>query len=262
MTICIGAISDNKDIIAITDRKITVNPGVNSAYEITENKKAVQLTENCVALFAGNIANANSILNDAISKIKPNDSVQTIGTKIQNAHNEKLRTEIDQQILQKYGLDLTSFSAQQRLLDPTFVTTTIQTINQGNLGVEILIVGKDSDVPRLIKMALDGSLEDGSHAGQMTIGSGSGHAQLSLIESEVHAGITGERLVYAIIKAKKRAEYDPNVGHMSELLIINDGIHFVADAVVDKIWEEYDKSTEEIEKTIDKSRLVMQELIK
>ena len=62
MTICIAAISENEDILAIADKKLTSNHGVTSGYEISENKKIVELTSRCVAMFAGNVVNANELL--------------------------------------------------------------------------------------------------------------------------------------------------------------------------------------------------------
>jgi 20S proteasome alpha/beta subunit len=261
MTICIAVIAENTDIIGITDKKFTVNHGVTSAFEITDNKKAVQLTPHCVALFAGNIVNANQLLSSAKKKITDTDSVENVALKIQQVHNDRFKEEVNQQILSKYSLDIDTFNSQQRTLDATFVSTTIETISKSNLGVEILIIGKDKDVPRLIKMSINGALEDDTSSGYVCIGSGSGHAQLSLIESGCHSGMTKESAIYSIIKAKNKAEYDPNVGKMSAMVLIDKKIRFTEDAIVKKLWEEYSKAVNKITGINEQSSTIMKGLL-
>jgi 20S proteasome alpha/beta subunit len=260
MTICIAVIADNKDVIAIADKKLTLNHGLTSVYEISENKKIVQLTPKCVAMFAGNVVAANEILKLAKKTIQATDDVSGVAHKISNAYAEKLREAIDTQILQKYSLDLDKFNAQQRVLDPTFVGSVIETINNASLGVEILVVGKDGERPQLFKMLQNGAIEDGTPIGYACIGSGASHANLSLIESEAHAAHDRGSIIYALIKAKKKAEFDPNVGHMSSMVLVNDGVQFVDDSIVEDLWKEYDKSVISISRITKKSSIIMKGL--
>ena len=257
MTVCIAAISKKEDVLAVADKKLTNSGGVTSVYEISENKKIVQMTPNCIALFAGAITEANQILKLAQTTIGPADTIADIANKIQAAYTQRLQDAINKQVLQKFGLDINTFMSQQRMLDPTFVSSTIETLNSANLGVEILITGKDSNGPQIFKMNVMGVLEDTTPLGYACIGSGSSHANLSLIESESHANLDKAALVYAVMKAKKRAEYDPNVGHMSSMVLINDTIHFIEDDVIEKLWKEHDRAAKSISKIADKSSIIM-----
>lgn len=261
MTVCIAAITENKDIVAIADKKLTQSLGATTVYEITENKKIIQLNDTSFAMLAGGIVNANAILKIAISDIAVTDDVATCAAKVQKAYFEKLADAIDIEILRKHGLDLETFKTQQTILEPTFVRSVIENINQANLGVEIIIAGKNGESPELYVVNVNGVLDDFTPIGYAYVGSGSSHANLSLIESEVHPGKTKAGLLYAIIKAKKKAEYDPNVGHMSSLVTYDDDIKFIDDDVIENLWSEYDDSANVISESVNTSSDRMKELV-
>ncbi len=247
MTVCIAAIYDNENIAAVADKRLTINTGVTSTYEINENKKIVKLTDSCIALFAGNVANASEVLKKVIPKIDDGDSVEMIAKKLIEVSIDCYNFIIESQLLSKYGLTLKTFSEQQKDLDPTFVTTTIQTIDQNNLGIEILVVGKDGDTPQLLKIGLNNALSDESSIGYAYIGSGSGHANSSLIESECHPTVTMDTALHAIVRAKRKAEYDPHVGEKSDIVILSESVDFIDDSNVKKIFQTYDKSQIEVD---------------
>ncbi len=259
MTICIAAISENQSILAISDKKLTSNHGVTSGYQISENKKIVELNSRCVALFAGDIVNANEVLALAKLSIKADDSVADVADKIKFSYAQRLRTAINDEILSKYGLDIDSFNAQQRTLDPIFVNSVMETINnpQNNLGIEVIIAGKDRSGPHLHKVMHPGTVSDQTPIGYVCVGSGSSHANLSLIESHSHSGMDAGDLTYAILKAKKKAEYDPNVGDMSTLVSIEKEVTWIVDDKLEKLWKDYDKSVKDITAKIKETSIVM-----
>lgn len=261
MTVGIAAISENQDIIALADKKYTTSMGITAGYELSENKKIVQLTPKCIALFAGDIQAANEILKVAKTSIQPADSVREVADKINQAFNKKFIEAINIQILQQYGLDINSFNAQQRTLDTTFVSTIMQAIANAKLGVSVIITGKDGDGPQIYVLQGKSGAIDATPIGYAAIGSGAAHATLSLIESECHAGMVAESLLYAMINAKKHAEYDPHVGHMSTLVRINDKVEFIDDKVLDEIWKVYEKSRKSISVITKRSSKIMKEKV-
>jgi 20S proteasome alpha/beta subunit len=244
MTICIAAISDAKDIFTIADKMFTNSQGVTSGYQINENKKIVAVGDTCVAMFAGNIVNANEVLSLAKGTIETADSIKTIAEKIKIAYSLRLRTAINDEILSKYGLDIDSFNAQQKLLDPTFISSVINTIDHPNstLDIQIIIAGKDKDGPQLYKVSHPGTISNETPIGYSSIGSGSSHASLSLIDSQVHPGIKFDALTYAMLRAKRKAEYDPNVGVMSAIALITKRVEWLDNAMIGLLWKVYESS--------------------
>lgn len=261
MTICIAAITESKDIVSIADKMVTLTSGVVSTYEINENQKIVELGKDTVAMFAGNILNANEILQAAKTKIKNTDSVAVITTKIQEAYVEKIRSEVDAQILGKFGLTVETFMQQQQTLDQGFVNNTIQVIAGADLGVEIIVAGKDTQGAHLFKITNPGAVENYNPIGYVCIGSGSNHATLSLIESEYHPDARAENALYAIIKAKKKAEYDPGVGEMSTMVNITDQVSFLDDKIVKDLWKEFESSLEKTSIIAQTSSTIMKGII-
>ncbi len=260
MTVCIAAICDNDKIIGIADKKLTVNSGVVSAYDLNENKKIVQLTKNCTALFAGNVQNAHEVLKKVKPQINTNDTVESIAKKVVNVCTEVYNYLVESQLLGQYGLNLKTFNAQQKSLDNTFVSTTVQTISQNNLGIEILVIGKDKGVPQIIKIGLGNSFVDETPLGYSCIGSGADHARLSLIESACHPSVTFDNALYAVARAKRKAEADPNVGEKSDIVLIDKSVQLIEDKLVKSVFVKYDESLEEIQSISDNTSKKMGEV--
>ena len=68
MTICIGAICENKYVVMATDRMITVRMP-NIEYEQSGITKAVEITPTCLAATAGSALAFTPVLRDAINEI-------------------------------------------------------------------------------------------------------------------------------------------------------------------------------------------------
>ena len=261
MTICIAAINDNEDIVAIADNKFTVQLPVVSGYEINENKKIVEVGKQTIALFAGHIVNANGILDEAKKHITPESSVAEIASRIKEAYQAFLNRAINDEVLSKYGLTLTTFNQQQQTLEATFVKSVFEIINQANLGVEIIVAGKDENGPQIYKILNPGAMSNETAIGYSTVGSGSHHANLSLIESKQHQACKFETTLYSVVNAKKHAELDPNVGDMSTLVLVNSGIDWVDKQKLDKIIKEYASSVKSIADITKKSSTIMKGIL-
>jgi len=261
MTICVAGICESKNIIAVADKKLTINRGVTSVSDISENKKIVKLSDSVVALFAGNITNANQVLNRALSMIQAGDDIPTITKKIHKALTEELIQQINLQVLAKFNLDLDTFNAQQKNFDQGFLNSVITTIDQYNLGIEIIIAGKDGDGPQIFVIGVDSSVVDMTPIGYATIGSGSSHANFSLIESECHPAMVHAKLLHAMVKAKRKAEYDPNVGDKSDVVIINDKVDILGDNKVKALFKKFDESKAQHNNIDDKLSRDLEEII-
>lgn len=250
MTVCIGLISGKK-IYGIADKKLThTNGSMTSGFQVSENKKIIKLSDNSFAMFAGHVVNANEVLNMAQSKISKNDSVYDVAEHVKASYAERFRRAINEEILGKVNLDIDSFNQQQSTLNETFVMNTLQTINNPatNLGIEIIVAGKIGDTPKLLKIIHPGTIIDETPLGYSSIGSGSSHASLSLMDSEHTSATSEDEAIYALLKAKRRAEYDPNVGDLSCLFVIDAEVQEVDVATCDELMAQYDKSMTEIKK--------------
>lgn len=264
MTICIAAITDNNKIIAITDKMVTIGMPVATRYEISENNKAIKLNDKCIALFAGNVVYANEILENAKTKISalttPNPSVLEIANLMKASYFEYWSKQLDNQLFQRYSLNLATFMQNQRNLNDDLVKKVNEILANANLGVDILVAGIDT-APHIFYIGNPGTLTSLDGIGYALIGSGSQHAQLSLVESEYHAGILQKNGLYALLEAKRRAEYDPGVGQLCDIVIIDGNFNKLASAKVKAIMKEFSKSARSIKSSKEKSATKIQRLI-
>ncbi len=261
MTICIAAISNNNKIIAITDKMITLGGGVATRYEISENNKAIKLTNKSIALFAGNVLSANEILEIAKTKISAtNTKIEDIANLMKDSYFEYWTKQLDNQLFKRYSLTLATFMQNQKTLNDDLVKQINEILANTNLGVEILVAGVDT-APHLFFIGNPGTILSLDGIGYALIGSGSQHAQLSLIENEYSGGISEQNGLYALLEAKKRAEYDPGVGQLCDIVIIDSGFNKLPLAKVDKITKEFNKSTKALKKTKEKNAVKVHKLI-
>lgn len=262
MTICIGAISENKLIVAITDKMLTLsNPAMTTKYEISENNKAIQLDEKTVALFAGDVIQGNEILSKV--KVKLNSQVKNtldIANTVQEIYREQWKYVIESNLLSRYNLTIDLFIANQARLDPDLVKRVNNIIGEFNLGVEIIVAGIEPQ-PQLYLISNPGTITSYNSIGYVCTGSGSQHATLSLIESEYNGSASIGQAVYSLMEAKKRAEFDPGVGQLCDILVINDKCNKATDDKIKKIAQEHGKSLLKIKKIITNSSQKMSKLI-
>ncbi len=243
MTICIAGIAENKKIVACTDKMLTIEAPVKTAFEITENNKAIKLADKVVAMFAGDVLKANAVLKLAKTNIQnANTSTEKVAEIVEKAYKEQWVSDIENALLQRFGLDRKTFVNKQKELDPELVKGVNNLIGNYNLGVEIIVAGVDTDEPHMFKILNPGMKQAQDPIGYCCIGSGTQHATFSLIESEYNPSFDEAKSVHSILQAKKRAQYDPGVGELTDIVIINDNYAKIEQEKIKKIDENYSKS--------------------
>lgn len=248
MTICIAGITENRKVVAFTDKMLTLGAPVKTAFEITENSKAIKLGDKVVAMFAGDVLKANSILNRAKTKIQnSNTGTEKIAEIVKDAYKEQWVNDIEEALLHRFGLDRKSFINKQKELEPELVKNINNTIGNYNLGVEIIIAGVDTDTsPHIFKLENPGIMQNHDSIGYCCIGSGTQHATFSLIESEYNPAFDEAKSVHTILQAKKRAQYDPGVGELTDIVLINDSYIKLDDDKIKQIDTAYSDSVKVI----------------
>lgn len=248
MTICIAGIAENKKIIAVTDRMLTIGAPVRTAFEIGANDKAIKIGNKVIALFAGDVIKANTILKKAKILIGNNldQSVEKMAEIVQEAFKKQFIEDVEDGLLSKWGLDRTKFVNKQKELDEELVRNINQTIANYKIDVQIIIAGMTVAEPHIFRIESPGIITVHDSLGYCCIGSGSQHATFSLIESEYNPSFIEEKGVHAIIQAKKRAQYDPGVGNMTDIVLINDSYVKLEEDKIEKIDQILENSGEKI----------------
>lgn len=243
MTICIAGISENKKIVAFTDKMLTIGAPVKTAFEITENNKAIKLADKVVAMFAGDVLKANAILKLAKAGIQnSNTGVETVADIVQKSYKEQWVKDIEDALLQRFGLDRTKFVNKQKELDPELVKNINNTIGNYNMDVQIIVAGIEKTEPHIFKIENPGIKQSHDSIGYCCIGSGTQHATFSLIESQYNPNFLEAKSVYSILQAKKRAQYDPGVGQLTDIVLINDEYVKIEEGKIKLVDETYNSS--------------------
>lgn len=222
MTVCLAAIyGKNKGIVAIADKMFTSAPGILTVHEVNENNKITKLTKNSVAMMAGNVTNASSIITQLIDGISESDSIEEIANKAGSIYQMHYRKAIEDNALSRWGLSLEDFMDKQRNLDADLVSKLNRTIAEASLEVDMIIAGCDKNEPSIYIVSNPGTVNCLDSTGIAYVGSGSAHASLSAVDSHYQKSDDLGKTLYMAFKAKKKAEYDPNVGKYTSVCIIN-----------------------------------------
>lgn len=247
MTICIAAISENNKIVAVTDRMLTLQEPVTTTFEIAENNKAIELNESVIALFSGDVIHANEILTRAKNKLKeatpPPTTTKQIAEIVNGAFTEHWETIITNFLMRRFKITFQQFMHNQGSFDADLVKQINQFITKFQIGVEIIVAGKHGEEQEAHIYTMDsmGTVISFDSTGYATIGSGSRHATFSLIESEISKNNTITHSLHALLKAKTRAEYDPGVGRLCDILTIDTTIKRYNQQECDKLLKVFNE---------------------
>ena len=113
----------------------------------------------------------------------------------------------------------------------------------------------------LYTMDHSGSVVSQDSIGYACIGSGSRHATLSLIESEISSQTSQSESLLSLLKAKSRAEYDPGVGSLCDIVIVKDGAYSQkTQDEIDAILREFKKHQNRLKKSEQKVATALESL--
>lgn len=260
MTICIAAISENDKIVAVTDRMFTLQQPVATTYEITENNKAIELTDSVIALFAGDVIHANAILQRARNNLNNANPAPTttkeIAEIVNKSYSEYWESVVTNVLMRQYQITFQQFMHNQGSFDVDLVKKLNDFIGKIVFNIEIIVAGKHSDETESHVYSMDsaGTVTSNSSTGYACIGSGSKHATFSLIESEINKTMSITETLHNLLKAKTRAEYDPGVGKLCDIVVIDGNIKRYNQIGRDKILKIFEECRTQ-HKALDKKTL-------
>ncbi|OGJ21951.1 MAG: hypothetical protein A3J60_02165 [Candidatus Pacebacteria bacterium RIFCSPHIGHO2_02_FULL_46_9] len=244
MTICIAAISEKKKVVSITDKMLTLEEPVRTTYEISDNNKVIPLNDTVVALFAGDVIHANEILELAKQNLVALTpvSVREIAEIVNQAFSQYWENLINNFLQRRFKISHQQFMHNQGSFDGDLVKQISQIIAGTKIGVEIVVAGVHGEDENAHIFTMDhmGTVVSQDPIGYACIGSGSRHATLSLIESEISNQTVEEETLFALLKAKRRAEYDPGVGKLCDIVVVRDSVVKFTEAQVKQATTDFD----------------------
>jgi len=243
MTICLGAICDNKkQIILASDRMITVGFPFNIEFE-PSIAKSEKVTEKCMVLTAGSALASTDLFRNVRTNLAniSNPTVPQIVNEIKNEFIKQRLKRAEELHLKPLNLDFLTFYQNIKNLPPEFWMPIASKIERERYPLEILLCGIGTDGEAHIYTVLDPGIADCLDSiGFSAIGTGTPHALSTFTYYLYVPAFSREKSLYILYTAKKNAERAPGVGNQSNIWIINDsGIKELTQEQINKLDELY-----------------------
>lgn len=171
-----------------------------------------------------------------------------VANKVNEAYAEYWDSVVSNYLKLRYKIDLATFMQNQKAFDEALIKQVNEFASKFAIDVQILVAGIDTE-PRIYYIDNAGSVFEQTAVGYACIGSGQTHALLSMVESEYNSSFTKPKSIYALLEAKKRAEYDPAVGKNCDLAIIDASFKKYDGAVVEQLTKIFDRSRASMNKS-------------
>jgi len=232
VTICVATMSLLKAadqnvgwvIVGASDRMITAG---DTQFEPPQTK-ITQLTNSIVVMTAGDTATQTEILYqiqaDVTKRIISDPTnwwpVKDVAELYVRYYKETKLKRAENAILAPLGLDRVSFLARQAQMADHLVTDLAkELINFDDLDVEAIVTGIDPTGPH-IYVVEDGYLSCEDTAGFAAIGVGYWHANSELMAQGYTKFRQLPEAIFLTLAAKKRAEFAPGVGKLTDMFSI------------------------------------------
>lgn len=110
--------------------------------------------------------------------------------------------------------------------------------------VDAIVSGIDNTGPHIYFIEANGSIKYYDEAGLSSAGSGKWHAEEAILKIEHTRRASFKNTLFRVYKAKKFAEYDPNVGKETDVFIISNdySVNILSEDAIkrlDEIYEDY-----------------------
>ena len=242
MTICIGILCDNsKKAIMISDKMITM-PMLSQEFE-HETPKMAKLNNTCIAISAGDALTPVELFDHVTKDIRgiANPKVKEIVDKIKICYANLRKKFIEEEFLNSRGFTISSFYSRMSELSPQIAIPIDNKIVEYDLGVDIVLGGKDDEGAHIYLIANPGIARCFNGMGYVAVGSGMPHSLHSFITNNYNPDISFKEALFLAYEAKRLAERAPGVGKKTDIWIINEnGIKDVSPIVLKELEEIYE----------------------
>jgi hypothetical protein len=217
MTVCIVASYNNgKGFVLASDQMLTLHYPMAYEYENEEFEKISKLSgkADIYCLSAGNAIFASEIIEETKQQVEKDSisSIILVAQKLRDIFkNYRLKRLVSNE-LETRGLSLEGYYKGHKVLLPDIVAIIDKTFRTYNLGVEFIVVGKDTSGCHIYTITHPGDIYCNDSIGYATIGIGAPHVMYYMIEKKYRKSANKKAVSKLVDEAKKRAEVAPGVG--------------------------------------------------
>lgn len=251
VTLCMAAIcrdGDRPQAVVAADRMVTLGGFIE--FEHTVPKMAYPAPF-AIAMIAGDTLLGTRLARRVAAEFDgAAPQVADIAAQLAGRYVEMRRSELEHQILNLRGLDLSMYYGAHQGLNPQVTMMLDQQMAQFNLGIELLVAGVDVDGAHIFSVNNPGQ-PDHQHdvIGYAAIGSGGIHALQAMIGYRHSPATPLRETVFQVYASKRRAEVAPGVGLDTDMAIVTGtDVKFLDPPTLEKLAKMYDnhgRTTEE-----------------
>lgn len=217
MTICIAALyGDAEGCILCSDQMTTARIPIAYEFESDEVSKIVKAGDKLTtyALIAGDVLFSYEVIQEARKNYESVGitAVSGLAESFRQSYQLIRRTRIIRSELEPRGLDIDSYYKNHQKLLQNVVITIDKIFKEANMGVDLIIAGKEDSKCSIYTIANPGQIVCNDPIGYSAIGTGAPHAVYYLIESGYKKSLDRESVEKLVIAAKKRAQVAPGIG--------------------------------------------------
>jgi hypothetical protein len=253
VTICIGAITSELDVLLVTDAMFTLWGGAYSTD--TQSPKFRPIHRDWFAMFSGeNVNHAIAVLarvNDTIVESGLEETAfnrEQIHKIIREAYQAERRQRATDLLLSPYGLKMEDFLANgHNIFSDSEFSVIQQGIEMSRLECELLICGFYRGFrPHIFSVVDPGIVEDHDGIGFWIIGSGSNLALASLALRKHSPALPTESTVFHVCEAKFAAESAIGIGKTTAAVLMtkqgdDTRVGLLGDDVMSAVRLEYER---------------------
>jgi len=221
MTVCLAAMNKKHNIVAFgSDRMVTSSyPPIEFEHKIP---KIIEINEYCVVLSAGDALRCKALCDDARAELSgKRASIKQIANTINRFYQQNRLKAIEDTFLLSRGLTHEKFIKDGGKILPVQIYQMIdQIMATFNFSLDLVVAGLDGQGPTIYGIRNPGVIDCYDSIGFHTIGNGSMHGMLSLVDTyDPNSGKA--EMLYSVLRAKKVAEVAPGVGKNTDLGMIS-----------------------------------------
>jgi 20S proteasome alpha/beta subunit len=222
MTVCIGVLCERKSsVILVADRMLT--SGLSIEFEHPVSNKVTPLSQNCLALTAGD-ALAHTELFNAVSMRTGNlryttveDIVAVVKEQYQRLRHQRI---VDEVLMPRAFSGFEEFYHGTRGIPEALTYNIITEIERYDYGLTILIGGATGDEAHIYEVSDPGTSRCVDSVGFHAIGSGTNLAMSTLIADKCHQELQYIEALHIAVNAKLTSENAPGVGRKTDICLV------------------------------------------
>lgn len=241
MTVCIGAICQNQDVVVVaSDRMVTTNmPPIE--FEHTK-QKIFEVSPNCVLLTAGNALKPVELIPKLKIVLSKKPSLSEISEQTKNLYQALRAAQAEDIFLRPRTISKEIFySRGASFIPPDLFRAIDRDFTMFNYGLDILVAGVDNEA-HLYGVSNPGIANCYDTIGFHAIGIGSLHAIQTFIANGFKTSYNVDEAISIVYEAKRAAEAAPGVGQKTDIcLITRDQILQLPGEIIKELAKIYDE---------------------